>query len=111
MMINWAVAKVQQFLPIVDAGLDELSVSFDFALSAEVMDLLYTKNDGCMAATVPDSLAACPPSMEVRSEGTTPWMEDDLDAGGRAKQGAVAEAANTISRMQGALDEHERALA
>ncbi len=107
MMINWAVAKVQQFLPIVDAGLDELSVSFDFALSAEVMDLLYAKNDGCMAATVPDSLAACPPSMEVRSEDTDPMD----GGGGRAKQGAVAEAANTISRMQGALDEHERALA
>lgn len=44
MIINWLAAKAQQFLPVQDAELDELSVSFDFALSAEIMGLLYAKN-------------------------------------------------------------------
>lgn len=85
MIINWLAAKAQQFLPAQDAGLDELSVSFDFALSAEIMDLLSVQNDDCM------------------------------DAGGRATQGAVAEAgqqpeaATAIKRF--ILDEHEQALA
>jgi len=44
MIINWVAAKAQQFLPVQDAGLDELSINFDFALSAEIMGLLYAKN-------------------------------------------------------------------
>lgn len=46
MAINWLAAKAQQFLPTQDAGLDEheLSISFDFALNGEIMDLLYAKN-------------------------------------------------------------------
>jgi hypothetical protein len=46
MTINWLAAVAQQFLPVEDAGLDEheLSISFDFAPSAEIMDLLYTQN-------------------------------------------------------------------
>ncbi len=46
MIINWLAAKAQQFLPVQDAGLDEheLSISFDFAMSAEIMDLLYAKD-------------------------------------------------------------------
>jgi len=41
MIINWLAAKAQQFLPVQDAGLDEheLSISFDFTLSAEIMAL------------------------------------------------------------------------
>ena len=52
MIINWVATKAQQFLPVQDAGLDELNVSFDFALSAEIMDLLYAQNDDCMDAGV-----------------------------------------------------------
>lgn len=44
MIINSVAAKAQQFSPVQDAGLDELSANFDFALSAEIMDLLYTQN-------------------------------------------------------------------
>ncbi|MCX7094905.1 MAG: hypothetical protein NTY50_15840 [Methylobacter sp.] len=45
MIINWLATKAQQFLPIQDTGFDELSVSFDFALSAEIMGLLYAQNE------------------------------------------------------------------
>jgi glycerol-3-phosphate responsive antiterminator len=44
MIINWVAAKAQLFLPVQDAGLDELSINFDFALSAEIMGFLHTKN-------------------------------------------------------------------
>ncbi len=50
MIINWMATRVQQFLAVQDAGLDELNISFDFALSPEIMNLLYEKNDGCMDA-------------------------------------------------------------
>ncbi|MDI1277403.1 ATP-grasp domain-containing protein [Methylobacter sp.] len=73
------------------------------------IDLIESDHD-CMAATAPVSLAAFPPSMEVKSGGTTPWTgevesrleqrsratqgaiaDDCMDAGGRAMQGAIAE--------------------
>ncbi len=79
MIINWVAAKAQQLLPAQNAGLDELS--FDFALSAEVMDLLYAKNDGCMAP------------------------------GAVAEAGQQDEAANMNGIIRVALDEHELALA
>lgn len=43
MIINWLAEKAQQFLPTQDTGLDEheLSLSFDFVISAEIMDLQY----------------------------------------------------------------------
>lgn len=44
MIINWVTAKAQQFLQVQDAGFDELGISFDFALSTEIMDLLYAQN-------------------------------------------------------------------
>jgi hypothetical protein len=50
MIINWVTAKAQQFLPEQDAGLDELNVSFDFALSPEIMELLYAQNEACADA-------------------------------------------------------------
>ena len=95
MIINWVATKAQQFLPVPDPGLDELSVNFDFPLSAEIMDLLYAQNDECM------------------------------DAGGRiasgtateSNEGAVAgasqqvEAAEVVVMSEFALDEHELALA
>ncbi len=54
MTINWLAAVAQQFLPVEDAGLDEheLSISFDFALNAEVMDLVYAKNTANAATTM-----------------------------------------------------------
>jgi len=52
MIINWFAAKAQQFLPGQEAGLDELSTSFDFALSSEIMNLLYAQNDECHNAGV-----------------------------------------------------------
>lgn len=50
MIINWVAAKAQQFLPEQDAGLDELNVSFDFALSPEIMELLYAQDEACTDA-------------------------------------------------------------
>jgi hypothetical protein len=47
MIINWVTSKAQQFLPEQDAELDELNVSFDFALSPEIMELLYAQNEAC----------------------------------------------------------------
>lgn len=41
MVITWVATKAQQFLAAEDAELDALSVNFDFALSAEMLDLLY----------------------------------------------------------------------
>jgi hypothetical protein len=52
MIINWVAEKALQFLPIQDTDLDELSVNFDFALSAEIMGLLYAQNDDCMDAEI-----------------------------------------------------------
>ncbi|HEY8034909.1 MAG TPA: hypothetical protein VIF37_04915 [Methylobacter sp.] len=52
MIINWVAEKTQQFLTAQDTSLDELSVNFDFALSAEIMSLLYAQNDECMDAGV-----------------------------------------------------------
>lgn len=53
-IINWLAAVAQQFSLIEDAGLDEheLSISFDFGLNAEIMDLLYTKNTVNTATTM-----------------------------------------------------------
>jgi hypothetical protein len=80
MIINWVTAKAQQFLPEQDAGLDEFNVSFDFALSPEIMDLLYAQNDECMAA-------------EAITEANQP-----------------AEDADATAITQFELDEHELAL-
>lgn len=44
MIINWVATKAQHLIPEQDAGADELRVDFDFALSAEIMDLLYAQN-------------------------------------------------------------------
>jgi len=44
MITDWMVAAAQQFLPAQDTGLDELSVNFDFELSAEIMDFLYAQH-------------------------------------------------------------------
>ncbi|MDO9270638.1 MAG: hypothetical protein Q7T96_16155 [Methylobacter sp.] len=118
MIINWVTTKARQFLPVQDAGFDEFNVSFDFALSPEIMNLLFAQNDDCTDAG-----------------GTTPWMgeveqrmeqlpramhgaiaDDCMDAGGRATQGAGAETgrqvedANATAVTQFALDEYELAL-
>jgi hypothetical protein len=50
MIIDWVTAKAQQFLPEQDAGLDELNVSLDFALSPEIMELLYAQDEACTDA-------------------------------------------------------------
>lgn len=91
MIINWVATKAQQFLPVQDAGLDELNLSFDFALSPEIMNLLYAQNDAGMdagdrAPTVGDSRAV-------------------------AEEGQQAEDVNPTAIVQFALDEHELALA
>ena len=39
MIINWLAIKAQQLLAVDDASADEFS--FDFALSAEIAELLY----------------------------------------------------------------------
>lgn len=58
MIIDWLTAIAQQILPAEEAGLDEheLSISFDFASNAEIMDLLYARNavnQQAEAATAP----------------------------------------------------------
>ncbi|MDP1772953.1 MAG: D-alanine--D-alanine ligase [Methylobacter sp.] len=55
--------------------------------------------DDCMAATAPGSLAAFPPSMEVRSGGTTPGMgevEQCMEQLPRVMHGAITEALPVI---------------
>lgn len=110
MIINWVATKAQQFLAVQDAGLDELNGSFDFALSPEIMNLLYAQNAG---------------SIEGRSGSTTPRIgevESRLEQRARAPKvgdaaGAVAEAGQQAEDVtataitQFALDEHELALA
>lgn len=54
MIIDWVAAKAQHFLPVQNAGLDELSVNFDFELSAEIMDLLYAQNTASQQVNVAD---------------------------------------------------------
>lgn len=55
MIINWLTAKAQQFLPTDDAELDELSSTFDFALSDEIMGLLYAHNQQSPQAETAES--------------------------------------------------------
>lgn len=50
MIINWLATKAQQFLPVQDAGPDELSVSFDFALSSEIIALMHAQNESTQQA-------------------------------------------------------------
>ncbi|MFZ2406449.1 MAG: hypothetical protein WAW41_15040 [Methylobacter sp.] len=52
-MINWVTEKAQQFLPAQDTELDEheLSIGFDFALSAEIMELQYASQQAKAAPT------------------------------------------------------------
>ena len=92
MIINWVTTKAQQFLPEQDAGLDELNVSFDFALSPEIMDLLYAQNDDCMDAG-----------------GRAPTVGLG-DAGAVAGMQQLAEDADATAITQFELDEHELAL-
>lgn len=50
MIINWLAAKALPYLTRDDAELDEFSVDFDFALSAEIMAMLYAQNTRCAPA-------------------------------------------------------------
>jgi len=47
MIINWMASKTQLFLPEQD---DEFYLGLDFALSPEIMGLLYAQNDDCTDA-------------------------------------------------------------
>lgn len=101
MIINWVAEKAQQFISAQDPELDELSINFDFALSAEIIGLLYAQNNDFMNA-----------------EGTLPKDGKDRIAPETAIEsnaGAVAEAAlqdevNDVILLQFVLDEHELAL-
>lgn len=44
MIIDWIATKTQYFFLAQDFEPDELSENFDFALSSEMMALLYAKN-------------------------------------------------------------------
>ncbi|HEY8160372.1 MAG TPA: hypothetical protein VIF10_16895 [Methylobacter sp.] len=90
MIINWVTTKAQQFLPEQDAGLDELNVSFDFALSSEIMDLLYAQNDDCMGAEAVDG--------------------DCIHAEAVAEASHPAEDADATAVIRFELDEYELAL-
>lgn len=103
MIINWITTKTQQFLPAQTDETDELSVYFDFALSAEMLGLLYGQDHACIDA-----------------EATTPGMrqvESSLRHQSGATQDAVAEAgqqiksAKVLANPYIALDEYELALA
>jgi hypothetical protein len=95
MIINWMATKAQQFLPVPDTGLDELSVNFDFPLSAEIMDLLYAQNGDCM-------------DTEGRIAFGTAIESNEGAVAGESQQVESAE----VAVMSGfALDEHELALA
>ncbi|MDO9048572.1 MAG: hypothetical protein Q7U66_12665 [Methylobacter sp.] len=96
MIINWMAAKAQQFLPAHDTGLDELNVSFDFALSPEIMNLLYAQNDDCM---------------DAGGRAATVGALGDAGAVAEAGQQAEPEHVNATAATQFALDEYELALA
>ncbi len=81
MIVNWVAAKAQQFLSVQDAVFDELN--FDFALSAEIIDLLYAQNDDMDAVT----------------------------KGAAVDADQQAEATSAAAVIRFALDEHELALA
>ncbi len=113
MIINWVTTKARQFLPVQDAGFDEFNVSFDFALSPEIMNLLFAQNDDCT-----DAGAIADDCMDAG--GTTPWMgevEQRMEQLPRAMQGAIAETGrqaeniNPTAIVQFAVDKHELALA
>lgn len=91
MIINWVATKAQRFLAVQDAGLDEPNVGFDFALSPEMMNLLYAQNDACMDAG-----------------DRTPTLGD---SGAVAEAGQQTEDLNAATITQFVLDEHELALA
>lgn len=44
MITNWVAAAAELLSPRQYAETDELSVDFDFALSAEIMDWLYARH-------------------------------------------------------------------
>lgn len=44
MMTDWLAAVTERLLPARNAEPDELSIDFDFALSAEMMDWLYARH-------------------------------------------------------------------
>jgi len=72
---------------------DQIASAFPELWGYVGIDLIETADD-CMAATAPGSLAAFPPSMEVRSGGTTPRtgeVESRLEQRSRAMHGAIAE--------------------
>lgn len=66
MIINWISTKAQQFFPEQDAGLDELSINFDFALSDEIMDLLYAKNAASQQAKAAKAAAITQLALDER---------------------------------------------
>lgn len=107
MIINWVAAKAQQFLPVQDAEIDELSVDFDFALSAEIMDLLYLygqSNDGMEAGEVADDC------MNAES-GIAFGVESESSEEAVADENQQVEAVEVAVMSIFALDEHELALA
>ena len=85
MIIDWMASKAQLFLPEQD---DEFYLGLDFALSPEIMSLLYAQNDDCTDAEekgVTQQVIADPAQQEA----------EDADA--------------FIAQFE--LDEHELALA
>lgn len=81
MIINWVATKAQQFLAVKDADFDELNINFDFALSPEIISLLYAQND------------------------------DNLNVEGRATDEEADQQIEEIEAPAFTLDEHELALA
>jgi hypothetical protein len=98
MIFDWVAAKAQHFLPAQNIGLDELSVSFDFALSPEIMGLLHAQNDGLEAGGTGE-------------EGSPLGQRSTATHGAVAEAGQQDQAANMATLTQLALDEHELALA
>lgn len=98
MIINWVSEKAQQFISAQDTGLDELSVNFDFALSAEIIGLLYAQNNGFMNAEgtlSEDGKDRIAPETAIESNAEA-TLQDEV---------------NDVSLPQFVLDEHELALA
>ncbi|MGR9014698.1 MAG: hypothetical protein ACU83U_13755 [Gammaproteobacteria bacterium] len=134
MIINWFATKAQKLLPLKDADLDELSLNFDFALSAEITGLLYAKNDDCIdekdrltqgtiANACLDVVNTAPKiktieqCMEQRSGvSTTAWRQEVEQHRRRLPRAIVErhqqdEIVNETTISQFALDEYELALA
>ncbi|MGZ4971018.1 MAG: hypothetical protein ACXV8O_17140 [Methylobacter sp.] len=75
MIIDWMASKTQLFFPEQD---DEFYLGLDFALSPEIMNLLYAQNDDCVDAAT-QQLIAEPAQQEAEEDADAFIAQFELD--------------------------------